>query len=337
MFDDVPVRVWLLIAIAAFAWVPAFYVYRHFVHAPSRRDITQPAQDLRWRTSRDFIRNLAILALLIAVAVFIFTPTAEKFARSPRFLPLFTAAIGAWAVFLVAQGFISGRIQLLMRGFYATYERDAQPKRYWASMTWNALLGCMLLWFAHEANVDASSEPFADASAEASADTCVEAKDVEFLPQQLAACDQWISLRPDDPEAHLQRGLIYLELGAYDRAIAEMTRAHELDPRDPWPLANRGLARAWKNEGTKAQADFAVVRSVDPSNPVMLRGEALLMKSTGDLQGAVDGLTQSMKREPDNLWALRTRSELYWELGEYEKSAQDDQRWVRLNKKAHRT
>lgn len=155
-----------------------------------------------------------------------------------------------------------------------------------------------------------------------------------FLHQQLSACDEWASLRPHDSDAHLQRGLIFLDTGALDRAAADFTRAHELDPEDPWPLANRGLVFAWKEDQANAEADFALVRSIDHSNPVMLRGEALLRNNAGDLKGAVERLTESMKRDPDNLWALRTRSELYWELGEHEKSAQDDQRWVQLKREA---
>ena len=322
MFDDVPVRVWLLIAIAVIAFTPARYIYRHVAHSPSRRDIFHPSEDLSWRTSRQFVRSLTIVAILVALAVFIFTPTAEQFARSPRFWPILMATFGAWAVVMVLQGIASGRIELLMRGFYNTYERAAHPKRYWASMTWNALLGCLFLWLAYQGNEDASAQMLSD--------RCIQANDVQSLHQQLAACDDWISLRPHDPDACLQRGLIFLDIGASDQAKANFTRAHELDPKDPWPLANRGLVSAWKEDRANAEADFALVRSVDPSNPVMLRGESLLQKNAGDLKGAVERLTESMKRDPNNLWALRTRSELYWELGEHEKSARDDQRWVRL-------
>ena len=227
---------------------------------------------------------------------------------------------------MVVRGFASGRSELLMRGFYDTYEREAHPKRYWASMTWNGVLGCLFLWLAYQTNEDASAQLLSS--------RCIHANDVDFLHQQLSACDEWISLRSRDPDAHLQRGLIFLDIGALDQAAADFTRAHELDPKDPWPLANRGLVSAWKKDDANAQADFAQVRSADHSNPVMLRGEALLKRNAGDLPGAVERLTESMKRDPDNLWALRTRSELYWELGEQERSAQDDQRWVQLKKEA---
>lgn len=324
MFDDVPLRVWLLIAIAAAAFTPARYVYRHIAHSPSRRDITQPAEDLSWRTSGQFVRSLSILTALLAVAIFIFTPTAEEFASSPRFWPILLAIFGAWAVLTVVQGFATGRIEPLVRGFYHTYERHVHPKRYWASMGWNAALGCLFVWFAYQVNEDASAQIFAD--------RCVNATDVHHLQQQLSACDELIRLRPDDPDAYFDRGLIFLEAGAFDEAVADFTRAHELDPGDPWPLANRGIAFAWKKNHVGAEKDFDAVRSRDPSNPVMLRGEAILKMHSGDLKGAVDLITASMARDPDNRWAVRTRSELYWELGEHEKSREDDSRWLQLMK-----
>ena len=89
MFDQVPVRVWLLIAIAAIAFTPTRYLYRYIAHSPSGRDITQPPPDLGWRKSGKFVRNLSIVAALLGLAIFIFTPTAEQFAQSPHFWPIF--------------------------------------------------------------------------------------------------------------------------------------------------------------------------------------------------------------------------------------------------------
>ena len=100
---------------------------------------------------------------------------------------------------------------------------------------------------------------------------------------------------------------MYLDVQKFDEAISDFSRAHELDPKDAWALANRGLAWAWEKNQPKAEADFALVRSIDPSNPVMLRGEALLRRNVGDDAGAVDFLTASMKRDPDNIWALQAR------------------------------
>lgn len=329
MFDQIPIRVWLLIAIAVFAFTPAQYVFRHVSKSPHLRDITQPPADFSWRSTGQLVRSLTILAALMALAVFIFTPTAERFAASPRFWPILLAVFGAWALFMVLQGFVTGRIEPLVRGLYDTYERETHTFRYWASMVWNAALASLMLWTAYQTNQDAS--------AQVAANKCAYEADNLILQQKLSACAELIRLRPDDADAYMHRGLIFLAIAAFDQAVSDFTYAHELDPRDPWPLANRGLAFAWGNDPARAQKDFDAVRSVDPSNPVMLRGEALLRKNAGDMEGAVERLTESMVRDPDNLWALRTRAEIYWELGEQEKSREDDQKWLQLTKAARTT
>jgi len=138
MLPDVPVRVWLLIAFAAVAFRPFQYIIRHLTHSRSRRDITQPPVDLGWRTSAQFIRSASILAILIGLSIFIFTPAAEQFARSPALLPILLAGCGVWALFTVAKGLASGQIEPFIRGNYRTYERGAEPKRFWASLAWNS-------------------------------------------------------------------------------------------------------------------------------------------------------------------------------------------------------
>lgn len=327
MFDQVPVRVWLLIAIAAIAFTPARYVYRYLAHSPSRRDITQPTEDFSWRTSGQLIRSLALLAALFALALFIFTPTAERFAGSPRFWPILVAAFGAWALFTVPYGFVTGRIEPLIKGLYKTYERETHPKRFWGSLAWNVALGTLLLWSAYRANEDVSVQLVADRCGYQSGN---------YRPQdKLSACNELIRLRPSDADAYIDRGLIELEGGALDKAVADFTRAHELDPKSPWPLANRGLAFAWMKNQREAEEDFKAVRSIDSANPVMLRGEAILRMNAGDMEGAMSRLTESMVRDPDNLWALRTRAEIYWDLGEHEKSRQDDHRWLQLTRAEH--
>ncbi|MCH8615578.1 tetratricopeptide repeat protein [Sphingomonas sp. SM33] len=179
----------------------------------------------------------------------------------------------------------------------------------------------MLIWLGFGVPTNAAENP------------CTYEK-VALLKDKLAACEELIQRRPNDPYAYFNRGLIAINVGDYDQAVADLTRAHELDSGDPWSLANRGLAYAWKKDQARAEEDFRAVRAIDPSNVVMLRGEALLKMNAGDKKGAVESLSASMTDDPDNLWALRTRSELYYELGEFEKSRQDDSRWVKLMEEA---
>jgi tetratricopeptide (TPR) repeat protein len=392
MFDNVPMRLWLLIAIGAVAYGPAHYLLKHVLHAPSRRDITQPREDLSWRTPGRFIRSAGILALLIGLAIFIFTPAAEQFARSPSFFPVLVGGCGAWALFTVARGLASGQIQPFIRGNYDTYERGAQPKRFWASLSWNLFFGILCLWIAWSMTVrtvqdrcfdygkdysppdrisdcsrliskpDNAGDNLADALAsrgsayyrmgdyrhaiaDYTAAIRLDPGDYyslynralaygEIGERERAIADYGAAIRvsPRDPYAYLNRGLIFLDTGRFDQAIGDFTRSHELNPKNAWPLANRGITYAWKKDQARAKQDFQVVRTIDSSNPVMLRGEALLALDAGDPNTAVDRLSQSLDRDPDNIWALRMRSEVYLQLGETEKSWADSDKVDQLRR-----
>ena len=238
MFEWVPVRVWLLIAIVAIGYAPTLYVYRHVLHAPSRRDITQPAEDLSWRTSGQLTLSLLVLAILAGLAVFIFTPAAVSFARSPILLPALLLGGGAWALFTVLQGFKRGEIEPIVRGFSGLYHRDSQPKRFWASVMWNALLGCILLWIAFKTTEEAEERTLRN--------RCYNEQSV-FSPQEvLSACNELISKWEGSPGRLADyiggRGIAYHTLGDYRRAIADYGDAIRLNPRDYYPYYNRGLA-----------------------------------------------------------------------------------------------
>lgn len=284
----------------------------------------EPAEDSTPQIRGRLQNYLLLGGLALALAFVFLTPVGKQLAQHHDFWPIIMIGLGGWSLFTVIQGFRKGQIEPLARGFYDTYERDTQPKRFWASIVWNSVFAVLCFWIAFSM--------FRDAKIHSLQERCY--PDGLYSPRDaLAACDDWIGLQPANADAYFYRGLIYLDIGAFDQASSDFTRAHNSDPKDPWALANRGLAFAWKKDQSKAKADFEAVRAIDPSNPVMLRGEALLRKDAGDLRGAVDRLSASMKRDPDNLWALRLRSELYWELGEEEKSMQDDRRWVQLKRK----
>ena len=80
MLDGVPAQIWLLIGIAAAAVPGAAYIYRYIVHSRRYRDITLAPEELSWRTRPLLLRNALLLAVLGALAVFIFTPDAERLA-----------------------------------------------------------------------------------------------------------------------------------------------------------------------------------------------------------------------------------------------------------------
>ena len=395
MFRQIPIQVWLLLSFGAAAFGPARYLFRYNAHSRSRRDITKPPEDLSWRTPEKLYASLAIVVGLAALSFFIFTPTAADFAQSPTFWPLLSAGIGAWALVSVAKGFATGKIMPFVRGATQTYERQTQPKRFWASMSWNAVLGSLMLGMSGFVLVEMPLQNLSD--------RCYNGRNVNTAQKVLAACNEliakhrgdqemasWLAwrgsayydlndfkrarddydaavrldpkdaasyynlgllderdanvakavddytrsirVRPADGDTLLRRGNAFLNTGRFPEALSDFSRAHELNPKDMTSIADRGLTYVWMRDPTSAEKDFATVRTTDPANAIVLRGEALLCVGAGDLRGAVDKLTASLKSEPDNRWALRMRADMYSRLGEEEKYYDDKDALWRLSK-----
>lgn len=327
--------------------------------------------------------------------MFIFTPTAEQFAKSPSFWPILMVCIGLWALYTVPRGLMTGEIEPFVRGIHETYSRESQPKRFWASVVWNALVGSLCVGFAYPmysdlrdqgaedrcyyddkafslqeriaacneliGRPDKSKDEFADALAgRASAhfrmgdyrrSLADNSNSIRLEPSQsyvrynralvyealgdrpraVADYSEAIRLSPDDADAYLNRGLIFLDTREYEKARSDFTKANKLDPKDAWALANRGMTYAWRNDRARAESDFNAARLIDPSNPVILRGEALLAMNAGNPALAVIRLTAALKAHPDDLWSLALRSEAYQLRGEREKAQADRERLKQLD------
>ncbi len=148
MLDWVPIQGWLLILMGLFGYQQVVYVYQHLTHAPSRRDITKPSEDLSWRSDSQLAKSVAILLLLAALAVFIFTPAATEFASSPSFWPLIMSGLASVFLYWLAAGVVKGEIEPIVRGDWGPYSREDQPKKYWASLAWNVMMTVLFVWMA---------------------------------------------------------------------------------------------------------------------------------------------------------------------------------------------
>lgn len=258
MLDHVPVRVWLLIAIAAAAYAPTRYIFSHFNQRTSARDIMQSAQSLDHQTSGSLTRNLVFLVALIALAAFIYTPAAAQFAQSPTFWPILMAACGAWSLFTVFKGATNGKIEPFARGFNNTYERHLMPKRFWASMTWNALFGLMCFWIGFQM------------IGQESLDICYDRLNNHSPQDEITACNKLIRTRKngDGDLANLlaARGTAYHRLGDYEHAMIDYTAALRLDPHDSASHYNRGLISQQRGDVSGAVAEFRAAVREDPNN-----------------------------------------------------------------------
>jgi Tfp pilus assembly protein PilF len=314
MFDAIPVQVWLLIAIGAVAFAPAQYVVRHVAHSPRRRDITQPPEDLNWRSTGLFVRSLVILGIAAALAVFIFTPAADAFAHSDWFFPALSAGFAVFALYSVVQGFRTGRVEPFSRGFSQTYERGKQPKRFWASLSWNSMVAGGLFWLAF---IMVWNLP---------RDRCLNSDSVETARTKLSACTDLLAdadTAGERADILAQQGFAYHQLGDYAHAANAYSQAIELDPKDSYSLYNRALVYKELGKPSQALTDFDTSLTLRPDNSDGYMQRGLLLLDYGQFDRAIADFTRAHDREPDDAWPVANRSLAYAWKGDRARAAAD--------------
>lgn len=293
MFEDVPITVWLSIIIALAGYAPARFVFDYITRSPSGHDITLPREDLSWRTSGQLMRSLTILGGLVALLIFIFTPAAAAFAKSPSFLPVLMVAVGGWAIATVARGFWTGLIEPFSKGLHGEYERQSQPKRFWASMAWNALLGCALLLLAFQMNRDGPMLALSD--------QCYNANDANAPGQQLAACNRLIAEHGNDDDLATWlswRGSAHFRLHDYARAKTDYNEAVRHDPGESSFHYNLGLVDERLGNLPGAVANYTAAIRIDTDNVDAHVRRGLIFLDTGQLDEGIADFTRAHELKP---------------------------------------
>lgn len=297
MLDTIPAEAIVLVLIGIWSLAPAKYLCAHVQHAPSRQDITQPPRDLSWRTSRRFALNAALLAALAASAVFVFTPQARAFAGSAFFLPSLLTAIGTFALHAAGHGLLSGSVRPLLRGLTDHYSREDQPKRFWASVLYNAVLGGALLSMVPSTYAEGKRSRCIDGDREleATQEACSALLDDEMLSKS------------DRRAALIARGRSHAEAGSHEQAMLDLDRAIRLDNTDPEAFHLRGSLHERRGHRQWANEDYnsAILLAPDDADIRLTRGVFYL--NHGNLSGALEDLNRADALDPDNVWVLANR------------------------------
>ncbi len=85
------------------------------------------------------------------------------------------------------------------------------------------------------------------------------------LDQALADCNAAVRAAPDAAGYRDSRGLTYLRMGDYARAIADYDEALKLQPKIAWSLYGRGIAKQHKGRKDEGDEDIAAALAIDPT------------------------------------------------------------------------
>jgi tetratricopeptide (TPR) repeat protein len=158
-----------------------------------------------------------------------------------------------------------------------------------------------------------------------------EVRDVVLLARQHPTRAQAV-LTPGGPADYRDRGNYYLSREEFDRAIASLTKAIDLQENVPGRLYYlRALARRKKGDARAAIADLteAIARDARDAASYRERGACFLVAE--DYDRAIADYSKAIQLDPKDARAYAGRGQAYVKKGEPDKAREDRQRAVQLD------
>jgi tetratricopeptide (TPR) repeat protein len=122
---------------------------------------------------------------------------------------------------------------------------------------------------------------------------------------------------PKTAEEYLDRGFGSFILGDLDGAIADFTKAVEINPRYTEAYVWRGLARDYKGDHDGALADFNKAIEINPRLGAPYYGRGIVREGVKDHEGAIADFTRAIKLIKSVTTSPKpTREEIRTELAE---------------------
>jgi len=149
--------------------------------------------------------------------------------------------------------------------------------------------------------------------------------------EALADFSRAIELDPSLAWAIGSRGQAYRDLERYDDAVADFSRAIELDPSLAWAITGRGLTYQAMQRNDDALSDYSRAIELDPGNifAITCRGRAYQAMERYD--DAVADFSRAIELDPGNTWAITCRGRAYQDLERYDEALADYNRAIELD------
>ncbi|MDP2278493.1 MAG: tetratricopeptide repeat protein [Nitrospirota bacterium] len=147
-----------------------------------------------------------------------------------------------------------------------------------------------------------------------------------------------IELKPDIAEAYYNRGLAYGELGNYQRAIKDYTKAIEIELEPdfsyfPYVYHNRGINYAKLGNYQQAIKDFTNGIALKPDHAEAYFSRGLAYFHRANYKQAIKDFNKAIELKPDYAKAYFIRGSVYAELGNYQPAISDYKIAARLGDK----
>jgi tetratricopeptide (TPR) repeat protein len=124
-------------------------------------------------------------------------------------------------------------------------------------------------------------------------------------------------------EVALNNGLAYLNKQMYDEAIAEFTKAIEINPHFTEAYYNRGLVHAHKGNFDQAIADYTKAIENNSNDADIYYNRGFTYSKRGNLDEAIADYTKAIELSPNQTDVYYNRALLYVAQKKYDKAWDD--------------
>ena len=139
----------------------------------------------------------------------------------------------------------------------------------------------------------------------------------------IAEYSKAIELDPTHFKAFFNRGFAYDKLNRFDQAVADYTKSIQLEPRNPFCYYNRGISYDRMGALDKAFADFSQAISLQSDNVDFYYNRGFCLRKMGNMNEAVRDYSTSLELVPNNFKALYNRAYCLERLGRLEAALAD--------------
>jgi tetratricopeptide (TPR) repeat protein len=147
--------------------------------------------------------------------------------------------------------------------------------------------------------------------------------------------DNVVAQYPQQAFAYVGRGMVLDALNSPDTAIADFTKAIELDPQSADGYYNRGVAykhRMQPGDLEKAKADYEQTIKIDPRYTFAFYNLGNIYRDNSEFDKAIEAYTQLLKVDDTFASAYFNRAVIYAYLGKIPGASADFFSWVEQNR-----
>ncbi|MDR4505976.1 MAG: tetratricopeptide repeat protein [Candidatus Scalindua sp.] len=151
------------------------------------------------------------------------------------------------------------------------------------------------------------------------------------LEEALSDCNKSIILKPNDPAAYCNRGVIYEKMDMIPEAIKSYGKAISLNQKYASAYYNRGSLYGVIGMIDEAINDFNSAIFINPEFTICYFNRAIAYKKTGQLEKAIQDYDKVIENEPKNAQAYCNRGVVFAEKGIFDLAIKDFDTAIDLN------